>query len=132
MKNLISLKVAGNIILTLMALLAVFHLLLLLKLLPSGIVWGGRLENSGENLITLEVISLIVTLIFILIVAAKVGYIFRGKYKKAINVLVWIMCFYFVLNMMGNIASTSPLEKIIFIPVSIILAVLSFRLALEK
>jgi len=97
-----------------MVLLAIFHVLIILEILPSGIVWGGQAKDSQSNLVTLEIISLVVTLIFVFIIAAKIGYIEAGKFKKVIKGGVWIMFVYFILNIFGNLASSVLIEKMIF------------------
>jgi len=132
LKKLISLKLAATILIFALTLLAIFHLLILFKVLPSGIVWGGQLTDPSSNMFTLEMISLVVTLIFIILTAAKGDFIKAGNFKKFIHVGVWIMFIYFVLNIFGNLASSVTAEKLIFTPITIILAVLAFRLAIEK
>jgi hypothetical protein len=130
MKKLISAKLAGKIMLVLMSALIIFHLLILFKIIPSDIVWGGKIENSETGLVFTELISLIITLIFMIIIAAKIKN--PLKYKKLINIEVWIIFIYFVLNIFGNLASESPIEKLIFIPLTLILSFLALRLAIEK
>lgn len=132
MKKLISAKLAGNILIIILVLLAIFHVLILFKFVPSGIVWGGQIKDLSTNLVTLELVSLIVTLIFIFIIAAKIGYINVGKFKKIINISVRIIFGYFVLNTFGNIASGVAAENLVFAPITILLAILTFRLAIEK
>ena len=132
MRKLISAKLAGNVLIFIMVLLVVFHVLIILKILPSGFVWGGQAKDSPSNLVTLEIISLVLTLIFIFIIAAKIGYIEEGKLKKVIKIGVWIMFIYFILNIFGNLASSVLIEKMIFTPITILLAILTFRLAIEK
>jgi hypothetical protein len=131
-KRLIGPRMAANILLAILALLAVYHILILFKVLPSGMVWGGRAESSGESLVLLESVGLVVTILFAGVVASKAGY-FRGtRFKTAVKVAMWIVFGYFVLNVFGNLMSTSLIERSIFTPVSIIVALLSLRLALEK
>ena len=83
-------------------------------------------------MVTMETIALIVTLIFILIIAAKTGLIKTRKFGKLIQVSVWIIFVYFILNTIGNIASGDPVEKWIFAPVTVILTLCALRLAIEK
>jgi len=132
MRNWISAKLAGNTLLISLILLSIFHILVLTKIVPSNIVWGGRSSNSASNIIALELIALLVTLIFILIVALKAGYLKISKLKKVATVGIWIMAGFFLLNMAGNLSSPSLVEKMVFGPLTLIMAVLAFRLALEK
>ncbi len=132
MKKLISAKLAGNILLILFGALILFHILVLFNLLPSGMVWGGQAGNSSASLRTLEIISLAITILFAVAVAAKVGYIKAEGFRGAINVFVWIIFAYLLLNIIGNLASSSSTEKLIFTPITVIAALLTLRLAVEK
>jgi FtsH-binding integral membrane protein len=130
MKKLISVKFAGTILLIFLALLTVFHLLILFKVIPANIVWGGQIKDPSSNLFLMELIALLVTFVFIIIIAAKIRK--PAKYRKLINVGVWIIFIYFILNIFGNLASESLVEKAIFVPLTLILSFLTFRLAIEK
>jgi hypothetical protein len=132
MKKLISVKLAGNILLFSLGLLFIFHVLVLLKVIPAGIVWGGQIKGVPANLVTLETVALLVTAVFILIVAAKTGYLQAGKLSGAVNVGIWLIFAYLLLNTLGNLASGISLEKLLFAPITIILALCALRLAIEK
>lgn len=132
MKKLISARLAGNILLTALGLLFVFHILVLFKVLPADIVWGGQIRGVQANLITLETIALLVTVFFMLIVAAKAGYIQAGKLSVAANIGVWLIFIFLLLNTLGNLASGVSFENLIAAPITIILALCALRLAIEK
>jgi len=132
MKKLISANLAGNILLAAFGLLAVFHVLVLLGVIPAEIVWGGMIQGVPSNLITLEIISLLLTLLFMGIIAARTGTIQAGRLSGAVKAGVWLVFAYLLLNTLGNLASGVSLEKLIFAPVTILLALCAFRLAIEK
>ena len=132
MKKLISKKLAGNLLLISLGSLAIFDILILLNVLPSNIVWGGQIKDPAANLIVLELIALVVTFIFAAIVAAKMDYIKTGGFKKAVNIGVWVIFAYFILNTLGNLASGVSFENLIFAPITLALAFCAFRLAIEK
>ena len=132
MKKLITARLAGNILLAAMGLLLGFHVLVLFKVIPADIVWGGQINSSSTNLIALEIIALSVTLLFMLIIAAKIGYIKSGKFSGAVNVGMWIVFAYLVLNTLGNLASGVSFENLVFAPITIILAFCALRLAIDK
>jgi hypothetical protein len=79
MKKLISAKLAGNILLASLGLLLIFHILVLLKIVPADIMWGG--QANADNLIMLEIVALAVTLFFGFVIAAKTGYVNVGKFS---------------------------------------------------
>lgn len=131
MKKLISVKWAGNLLLISFGLLAIFDILILLNILPADIVWGGQIKDSATKLI-LETIALFVTIVFAVIVAAKINYIQVEKFKKAVNIGVWAIFAYLILNTVGNLASGISFENLIFAPITVALAFFALRLAIEK
>ena len=132
MNKLISTRLAGNVLLGTLVLLAVFHILVLLRVLPADIVWGGAIQNSTENLFPLEMISLVVTLLFALIIAAKAGFIKAFRFQTAVNVGAWIVFAILLLSMIANFASGVAFENLIFAPIAVVLAFCAYRLAIEK
>ena len=132
MKKLISTKLAGNILLFSLGLLFIFHILVLLKIIPADIVWGGQIKGVPANLVTLETVALLMTALFILIVAAKTGYIQPGKLSGAVTIGVWLIFIYLLLNTLGNLASGVSFEKLWLSPITIILALCALRLAIER
>ena len=132
MKKLISAKLAGSILLFSLGLLFIFHVLVLLKVIPADIVWGGQIKGVPSNLVTLEIVALLVTALFILIVATKLGYLQAGKLSGAVTVGLWLIFAYLLLNTLGNLASGISVEKLLFAPITILLALCALRLAIEK
>jgi hypothetical protein len=131
MKKLISVDTTGNVLLVLFGLLAAFHILILFNLLPSNIVWGGRAGSSSSPRALLTV-SLIFNILFAMVVAAKIGYIDVSKLSRVIDISLWIIFAYLILNTAGNLASSSSLEKLLFTPITIVAALLVLRLAIGR
>jgi hypothetical protein len=78
-KKLASARLAGTILLAAFGILAIFHLLVLLGLLPSNIVWGGQAADSPARLLTLELVAVLATVLFGVVIAVKAGYIRAGR-----------------------------------------------------
>ena len=131
MKKLINPRLAGNILVVFMTLLTVFHVLILLRVVPSDIVWGGLIKDSSNNLMTLEVTALLMTLIFLTIICAKTGYIKVVKLKKAVDIGVWTIFAYLILNTIGNLASEGCFESLVLSPITFLMAFFAFRLAIK-
>ncbi|MCM3788963.1 hypothetical protein M3221_11150 [Domibacillus indicus] len=131
MKTVLGTRMAGNIILAINTAALFMHILIVLNILPYDFVWGGRLK-SQEDLIIFEAISILVQTVFILIVAMKLGYFLKGRFKRTVNVGLWTMFGIMVLNSVGNTASNSDLEKLLMTPLTVLLALLVLRLAIEK
>jgi hypothetical protein len=132
MKKLISAILAGRLLVILLALLAIFHVLIILQIVPLGSAWGGQVSNSSADLLVLELLALVVILMFALVVKAKLNLVRRGKRGKAIDLGLWLMAVYFLLNTVGNLLSRVALESFLFAPLALIMTLLAIRLVLEK
>ena len=132
MKKNISVNLAGKILLGAWILMLALHILILLQVVPSAIVWGGQVNADQSNLLQLEIVAITLTLLFTGIVAIKMGYILPGKFNKAINIGMWVMFSYLILNTLGNFASGVSAETLFFGPLTIVMAFCTLRLALEK
>lgn len=125
-----SVRFAAFGLIILLSLITVFHLSVLIGIIPFNIVWGGRLAEHSQMVI-FESVSITINLLMIATVGLKAKLIFSRVSPKFIRIALWIMAGVFVLNTIGNLASVNTFEKIIFTPVTAILAVLSIRLALS-
>lgn len=130
MKKLISAKLARNILIIFMTLLIVFHILVLFKLIPPEIIWGGQLNGNPNQFFLMEIIAIVITVIFILVIEAK----FRKsiKFSKLVNICVWIIFAYLLLNTLGNFTSEQFFENTILAPITLFMSFFTFRLAIEK
>ena len=132
MRNIITARLAGNILLTVMLLFALLFVMILLGVVPSSFIGGGQPDNSSNPPFPFEIIALFTILVFSYIISIKSGYIKAENLTKTANVGIWLIFVYFVLNAMGNLASDVTLEKLVFAPITAFLALLSLRLAIEK
>lgn len=124
---------AGRILLVIMALFAVLHVLVLTGLFPSDMVWGGLADSSPNQLIIMETIALFFTLVFLLIVGIKTGFFLRKyRHTRIVRIGIWIVFAYFILNTVGNFLGETEVEKYIFGPLTILMAILSLLVALRK
>ncbi len=130
MKKWIPFKLALSIFLGFATLAMLFHLLVLLGIVPADIVWGGRLQSRNE-LIQMESISLLLLAFMAVIVSMKARWILPKFYKIA-DYLVWLIPLLFFLNTLGNTQALNVTERIIFTPITFILTLISLRIALEK
>jgi len=130
MKKLLSKKAAGIILIASLIFLMLFHLLVVLKVLPGDIVWGGTMDEN--SVITYEIIAIIITGVLLFFATVKAGYINNNIIKKIANVFIWLMVVYFAFMIFGNLTANTLTEKVIFIPLSVLMLISSLRLALEK
>jgi len=78
------------------------------------LMWGGQAKLS--NLIMLESIAVAVTLFFGFVIAVKTGYINVGKFAGVVNVLVWIVFAFLLLNTLGILPRASRLRILSWLP----------------
>ena len=131
MKEIVSRKTSGIILIICLLTLMVFHILVILKILPSNIVWDGQMDN-GLSVLFLEIAALVLTAFFILIAAAKTGYIKSHRLRKAANAGIWVIVVFFSFNIAGNLMAKTYLEKLVFTPLSILMVICSIRLATKS
>lgn len=96
--------------LVLLILVTVFHLSILVKLIPYNIAWGGRLNNDTE-MYTFESISIFINLFLILVLLIKGNYLKLKWNGKIITVILWVFFVIFILNTLGNIVAKTNFEK---------------------
>lgn len=116
-------KVASIGLIAIFSLTIVFHLLILLKVVPYDMVWGGKLNNDAD-MYRFELVSLALNLLFLLVVLAKARVIKTPVSERILNIILWVMIALFALNTVGNLLSENQFEKIAFTPMTILIAVL--------
>jgi hypothetical protein len=140
MKSFIPVRFAIKGLLIILSLFLVFHVLVMIGIIPFTIVWGGKIKDKSEML-TFETISILVNLIMIVVIMIKGRLITLMIYNRLIYQLIywgiiiiapWIMFGIFLLNTIGNLFSNNDYEKMVFTPLTIILAILSFSIAYSQ
>jgi hypothetical protein len=122
---------AGKLLLALLLLLAVFHVLIIFGVLPDSIVWGGE-ESGLEDKSALEAVSFGVTLFMAVIVAVRLDYLTWNVPSGMVRMLLGFMAFYFLLNTLGNFASSEAFEQFGFGVLSLVLSFLALRLMFKE
>jgi hypothetical protein len=80
----------------------------------------------------MEIIAVVLTLLFALIVAVKVDYIKMTRFRGIIDLGIWLIFAYLILNTIANLASGVAAENIVFAPIGLIMAFFALRLGIEK
>ena len=70
----------------------VFHLVVLLKIIPFQIVWGGRLQTE-QDMYVFELGSILVNAFFIFVLLQKGMFIKSIFSNKAVSIILWIFPF---------------------------------------
>lgn len=100
-----------NILIAISILATIFHLLILVRVIPFDITWGGRLKNV-EEMYVFETISIFINSFFIFVLLQKGEYIRYFFGKKVVTNILWIFFAIFVLNTIGNVFAKSNFEKL--------------------
>ncbi len=104
-------KTAIKIMLCLVAAIMLFHLSIILKIVPYAITWGGRLTTDSEMYV-FEMISILINLILGLTLLIKGNYIKQIVSLKIVTITLWIFLILFGLNTIGNVFAKTNFEKI--------------------
>lgn len=128
MRRLISFRIAANLLLVLFGTAFIFQLLVLAGLIPTEMVWGGKLEGDEQRTV-MALVSITVLLLMIAIVLIRIGRI--GKSMPAIGSYgMWGIMLLFALNTVGNLVAEDLRETLIFTPITLASALLAWRVAL--
>lgn len=108
----------------------VFQLVVLADFIPTEMAWGGKLE-SDEQRTVMSLVSLALLLLLIGIVLIRIGRIDHsipaiGKWG------MWAIVVLFALNTVGNLAAEDLRETLIFTPVTLVAALLAWRVAIGE
>jgi hypothetical protein len=103
-----------------------FHLLILLKIIPYEITWGGKLKNDNEMYV-FEIISIAINSFFAFVLLQKGNFVNPVFSEKVISIILWIFFVLFLLNTIGNLFATTVFEKSLTI-VTLVNAILIWRI----
>lgn len=109
----------------------IFHVLVLVKIIPYKIVWGSRLKTDAD-MYKFEFVSLILNLFFLCVISIKASVLKVDFSENILNYIIWGMVALFSLNTIGNLLSKNSLEKKIFTPITILLIILLVIVLLTK
>ena len=118
-------------LLILLSLFLVLHFMILIKIIPYNLVWGGRLKSEKE-MVRFEIFSILINSLFVIVTLTQMSLLTIDMPKNVITYSLWLMTGLFLLNTLGNVTSKNKLEKSFFTPVTILLAIFSLIIALSN
>ena len=118
-------------LLILLSLFLIFHLIIILKIIPYNLIWGGRLKSNNE-MYRFEIFSILINSLFIIVILTQADFIKINIPNKIITYILWSMTGLFLLNTFGNAISKNKIERLLFTPITILLFLFSFVLALSN
>ena len=111
----------ANVATLLFAVVIVLQLLLAVGVLPVSMAWGGRQSKLTASLRISSIIAAILLGAFIFVIRYRAGLVDNGPIPTVIMVVSWIITAFMAFNTLGNLASKSTKEKIVFGPITALL-----------
>ncbi len=130
LRQIIPLSIAVNSLLLVNFLIVLFHLGVLLQLIPYTIVWAGKL-NTIQEMYVFESVSIVLNLIFILLLLKRKSLFQKKNDSKFVRGIFLVFSILFFLNTIGNLFAQSWFELLTATPLTFVLAIFSFRLSLK-
>lgn len=119
-----------KLVLFILSLVILFHLGIIVKIIPYQITWGGRLKNDAEMYV-FESVSILINLFLSLVLCMKGNYISYKFSNKIITIVLWFFIILFAANTLGNLFAKTILEKT-FSLLTLILSFLLWKIARNK
>jgi len=113
-------KVAAILATVVLILLMCFQVLLALGLPFGKAAWGGEHRILPANLRWSSLAAVFILALASWMVLARAGLVPPGADLLAIKIMTWAFAGYFTLNVVMNLLSKSPLEKLVMTPVAVI------------
>ena len=99
----------------------VLQLLLAAGILPVTMAWGGSQPVLTTALRLSSLLAVVILGLAAYVIRRRAGLIGTGPVSLPIKVLAWVITAYMALNALGNFASASAAEKLVFGPIALIL-----------
>jgi len=125
-------RIAGNVATVLLAVAIVLQLLLAAGVLPITMAWGGRQPVLTPGLRLASVAAAVVLALFAYVIRRRAGLAGSAPPSRTIRILAWLITGFLVLNTLGNVASQSPGERVLFAPLSFLTAVACLVVAISR
>jgi len=130
MRNIISTKLTARIILVILASLIVFHLSVIIGIMPAYWVWGEQADES--TVLPLELIAIVINISFGIFILIKTRYLADRNHSKVVNIGLYVIFAFLLFRTVNQFISEVSADRYIFAPIAFILAILTLRLAIEK
>tara|TARA_R110002072_G_scaffold95197_27_gene209942 strand:- start:14274 stop:14657 length:384 start_codon:yes stop_codon:yes gene_type:complete len=106
----ITMKLSQKIALIIVIAYCIFHVLVLFKIIPYHLVWGGKIKSVNEMYI-LEGVALTIMLFIGAILSMKSRLVKPIFAYKTIKRILLVFTFFFILNTIGNFLAETIIEK---------------------
>ncbi len=131
MLNRLSQLQASKIMLGLLTIVVLFHIFVVINLIPYEVVWAGKLKSLKEMYV-FETMSITINLFLIIVILYKGNYIKHRLSEKLLNGILWFFIILFVLNTIGNLLAETFFEKVVFTPLTLLSSILLWKIVSSK
>ncbi|MAT95534.1 MAG: hypothetical protein CL608_00080 [Anaerolineaceae bacterium] len=122
---------SANIATILFAVFIGVQLLAAAGIFPVSMLWGGRQTELTMTMRLTSVVAAVMLGVFIYIIRYRAGLVGSVPQPAAIRIAAWVVTGYMALNTLGNFASVSSVERFLFGPMTIVMAVACLIVALS-
>jgi hypothetical protein len=119
--SLAAARVAANVATLCFVLVAVLQLLLALGVLPVTMAWGGSQANLTPQLQIASVAAALLLGLFAYVIRRRAGLVGSMPPSGFIRIAAWVITIFMALNTLGNFASQSRGEALLFGPITLVL-----------
>lgn len=116
-------RMAAHAATALFLLSAALQLSLAAGILPATMAWGGRQAVLTPGLRGVSIVAAVLLLAFADVMRRRAGLTGTRAFGRDTRVLAYLVAGFMVLNVLGNLASVSTGERLLFGPISLLLAV---------
>lgn len=116
-------RLAANVATVLFAVVIVLQILLAAGILPVSMAWGGRQSQLTPSLRIASLIAAALLGAFLYIIRYRAGLVVEKPVPRGIKMVSWIITALMAFNTLGNLASTSNAERLLFGPITFLLTV---------
>lgn len=124
-------QLAANIATALFAIFIGVQLLAAAGVFPVSMLWGGRQTELTMTMRLTSVVAAVILGAFIYIIRCRAGLVGSVPPPTVIRIAAWVVTGYMVLNTLGNFASVSSVERFLFGPMTIVMAVACLVVAMS-
>ena len=114
---------AAQVATVVFALVILLQALLALGVLPISMAWGGTQPVLTTSLRLASLAAMVILAFAAYVIRRRAGLLGAGRPGRLVMVLSWVITAYLLLNTLANFASSSMGEKLLFGPLSLVLAV---------
>jgi hypothetical protein len=116
-------RITGNIATLAFLAVIVLQLLLALGILPVTMAWGGSQTVLTPSLRLAHILAALLIAGFAFVIRRRAGLLGHAHPSRLIKILAWVITGFMLLNTLGNFASSSTAEKLVFGSLTLVLVI---------